>query len=87
VRFLETLAEACGRTGWRLHAYVLMGNHDHFMLETPEANLVAGMRWFQATWTIRFDRRHRLSGHLLQGRYKAVVVDPEERAYFAVLSD
>jgi REP element-mobilizing transposase RayT len=87
VRFLETLAEACGRTGWRLHAYVLMGNHDHFMLETPEANLVAGMRWFQATWTIRFNRRHRLSGHLLQGRYKAVVVDPEEGAYFAVLSD
>src|SRR5688500_13286531 len=87
VRFLETLGEVCGRTGWRVHAYVLMSNHYHFMLETPEANLVAGMRWFQTTWTMRFNRRHHLSGHLFQGRYKAVVVDPEAGAYFVVLSD
>ena len=44
-RFLETLGEACGRTGWRVHAYVLISNHCHLMIETPQANLVAGMRW------------------------------------------
>jgi REP-associated tyrosine transposase len=86
-RFLKTLGEVCERTGWRLHAYALMSNHYHFMLETPSANLVEGMRWFQTTVTARYNRRHRLSGHLFQGRYKAVLVDPEERAYFTTLSD
>jgi len=86
-RFLHTLGQACARTGWRVHAYVLMGNHYHLLVETPEPNLVAGMRWFQTTWTIRFNRRHRLSGHLLQGRYKAVVVDPQEGDHFVTLSD
>ena len=41
--FIETLGEACGRCGWVVHAYVLMSNHYHMLLETPEANLVAGM--------------------------------------------
>ena len=70
-RFLETLGEAGARTGWRVHAFVLMSNHYHLMIQTPQANLVAGMRWFQTTWTVRYNRRHRLSGHLFQGRYKA----------------
>ncbi|MEP6672724.1 MAG: transposase [Chthoniobacter sp.] len=86
-RFLDTLAEACGRTGWRIHAYVLISNHYHLLLETPEPNLVAGMKWFQGTYSIRFNCRHKLRGHLFQGRYKAVVVDPEERRYFVTLSD
>src|SRR4030095_13062288 len=86
-RFIRTLGEACERTGWRIHAFVLMGNHYHLFLETPQANLVAGMRWFQTTLTVRFNRKHGLSGHLFQGRYKAVVVDPEERGYFVTLSD
>ena len=86
-RFLETLGEVCGRTGWRLHGYVLMTNHYHLMLETPQANLVTGMRWFQTTYTARFNRRHRLAGHLFQGRYKAVVVDPEAGGYSVTLSD
>lgn len=86
-RFLETLGAACTRTGWRVHAYVLMSNHYHLMVETPQSNLVAGMRWFQTTYSARFNRRHRLSGHLFQGRYKAVVVDPEARDYSATLSD
>jgi REP-associated tyrosine transposase len=76
-RFLATLGEACGRRGWRIHALALMSNHYHLLLETPEANLVRGMRWFQTTWIVRFNRRHGLSGHLFQGRYKAVVVDRE----------
>lgn len=86
-RYLATLGEACQRTGWRVHAFILMTNHYHLLVETPQANLVAGMRWFQTTCTIRFNRRHRLTGHLFQGRYKAVVIDPEERGYFATVSD
>jgi REP element-mobilizing transposase RayT len=86
-RFMVTFAEVCERTGWKVHAYVLMGNHYHLMVETPRANLVDGMSWFQATVTIRYNRRHKLTGHLFQGRYKAVVVNPEERNYFATLSD
>lgn len=75
VCFLDTLGEACGRTGWRLHAFVLMGNHYHLLLETPEPNLVDGMRWFQGTYTQRFNVRHRVCGHLFRGRYKALPVD------------
>ena len=45
--FLQTLSEACGRTGWRFHAWVLMGNHYHLFIETPEPNLSVGMKWLQ----------------------------------------
>jgi putative transposase len=86
-QFLATLGQTCERTGWRVRAFVLMTNHYHLLVETPQPNLVAGMRWFQTAYTVRFNRRHRLSGHLFQGRYKSVVVDPEERGYFATLSD
>lgn len=51
--FLKTVGNVCGRTGWRVHAYVLMTNHYHILLETPEANLVAGMKWLQGTYTMR----------------------------------
>src|SRR5437899_5930039 len=71
-RFLQTLNEACGKTDWQIHAYCLMGNHFHLVLETPGANLVAGMRWFLSTYTARFNRRHKLCGHLFSGRYKAL---------------
>lgn len=80
--FLKTLGQVCERSGWWIHAYVLMPNHYHLLLETPEANLVAGMRWFQGTFTSRMNARHRLSGHLFQGRYKALLVDPGQRGYF-----
>src|SRR5215211_5853143 len=83
--FLKTLGAVCERTGWRVHAWVLMSNHYHLLIDTPQANLIAGMRWFQTTYTVRFNRRHRLNGHLFQGRYKAVLVDPEERRYFSIL--
>lgn len=55
--FLVTLGQVCARTGWRVHAWVLMTNHYHLLVETPEPNLVAGMRWFQTTHTVRFNRR------------------------------
>ena len=55
-RFLQTLGEACRKTDWQIHAYCLMGNHFHLVLETPGANLVAGMRWFLSTYTVRFNQ-------------------------------
>jgi putative transposase len=75
-RFLETLQEACKKTGWLVQAYVLMGNHYHLLLATPEGNLVAGMKWLQGAYTQRFNGRHKVFGHLFQGRYKAILVDP-----------
>ncbi|MGD0813722.1 MAG: transposase [Verrucomicrobiota bacterium] len=84
--FLETLAEACDKTGWRIHAYVLMGNHYHLLVETPEANLVAGMKWLQGTYTQRYNGRHEVFGHLFQGRYKAVPVDGAGAGYLETVS-
>ena len=85
--FLETLSETCRRNGWRVHAYVLLSNHYHLLVETPKGNLVRGMHWFQATYTTRYNRRHGLSGHLFAGRYKSLLIDPEERAYLVTVSD
>lgn len=85
--FLKTLAETCGRTGWRIHAYVLMGNHYHLLVETPEPNLVAGMKWLQGTYTQRFNSRHDQKGHLMQGRYKAILVDSSNGEYFQTVGN
>lgn len=76
--FLNTLTEACEKTGWIVHAYVLMGNHYHLLLETPEANLASGMKWLQGTYTQRFNSRHKVHGHLFQGRYKALNIDDDD---------
>ncbi len=84
--FLDVLGVTCERTGWLIHAYVLMGNHYHLLIETPEANLVSGMRWIQGTYTKRFNARHHQWGHLFQGRYKALLVD-SEGDYFSVVSN
>ena len=84
--FLDTLEEACAKTGWVVHAFVLMGNHYHLLLETPHANLVAGMKWLQGTYTQRFNARHKLWGHLFQGRYKALPVESDHGDYFSTLS-
>lgn len=73
--FLKALGEACGMTGWRVHAWVLMSNHYHLLIETPEANLVSGMQWLQNTYTRRFNLRHHLWGRLFGDRYKAVLVE------------
>lgn len=86
LRFLQCVEEACAKTGWRVHAYVLMNNHYHLLLETPEANLVVGMKWLQGTYTQRFNARHKTHGHLLQGRYKAVLVEPVETTHFQIVS-
>ena len=71
LRFLETLGQTCRKTDWQVHAWCLMGNHFHLVVETPRGNLVAGMKWLLGTYTGRFNRRHKLFGHLFSGRYKA----------------
>lgn len=82
--FLRTLGEVCKRAGFRVHAFTLMGNHYHLLLETPQANLTAGMGWFQNAYTRRFNTRHKLWGHLFGGRYKAIIVEPGN-AYWAIM--
>ncbi len=74
--FERTLGEACEKSGFRIHAYVLMSNHYHLLLETPKANLSQGMGWFQNAYTRRINTRHRLWGHLFGGRYKAILAEP-----------
>lgn len=73
--FETCLFEACRRSSWRLHAFVIMSNHFHLALETPEGNLVAGMQWLQATFANRFNRLRGERGHLFQGRYKSLLVE------------
>jgi putative transposase len=85
--FLKTLGEVCAMTGWRVHAWVLMSNHYHLFLETPEANLVAGMQWLQNSYTRRFNTRHRVWGRLFGDRYKAVVVEGKGAYYYETLLD
>ena len=73
--FAETLAEACALAKFKTYAWVLMDNHYHWVLETPKANLVEGMTWFQNTITRRINARNRLWGHLFGGRYKAILIE------------
>jgi len=73
--FLKTLGECCERSGIRVWAWVLMGNHYHLLIETPRANLVEGMGWLQNTYTRRFNARHRQWGRLFGDRYKSVLVE------------
>src|SRR5690625_673373 len=75
--FLEVLAEVVERFNWLCHAYCLMGNHYHLVVETPDGNLSRGMRQLNGVYTQATNRRHRRSGHLFQGRFKAILVDKE----------
>jgi len=72
-RLLETLTEACEKTGWQVHAYCLMGNHFHLVIETPQPNLVVGRRWLLGTYTSRYHRRPKGFGHWFSGRYRALI--------------
>lgn len=86
-RFISTLAEACEKTEWQAHAYCLMSNHFHLVVETPAPNLVAGMKWLLGVYTRRYNIRHRLCGHLFAGRYKALHVDGGTRGYLRTVCD
>ena len=83
--FLATLAEAVKRFGWEFFGYVLMRNHYHLLLATPGANLVSGMKWFQTTFATRFRVRHRLNGSVFGGRYKAQLIERDDRHFGTVL--
>lgn len=85
--FIRTLGEMCARNGVVVHAWCLMSNHYHLLLETPKGNLVDAMKWFQGTFTQRYNARHQLWGHLFQGRYKAKVIDDSDPAYFRKVSE
>lgn len=86
-RFLSTLGEACAKTEWQVHAYCLMRNHFHLVIETPQAKLVTGMKWLLGVYTKRFNIRHKLCGHLFAGRYKALVVDGSGDGYLRTVCD
>jgi len=82
--FLSVLSHVVDRFGWICHAYCLMSNHFHLMIETPKGNLSRGMRQLNGMYTQRFNRAHGRVGHLFQGRFKSIVVDKD--AYLLELS-
>ena len=77
-RFCELLAEAVNRFRLEIHAYVLMDNHFHLLVQTMEPNLGAAMQWLNVSYSVWFNRRHGRVGHLLQGRYQALIVEPAQ---------
>ncbi|HVX56710.1 MAG TPA: transposase [Candidatus Saccharimonadales bacterium] len=84
---MNTLEECCRKTAWQVHAYCLMRNHFHLVIETPRANLVAGMHWLSGVYTKRFNHRHQLCGHVLAGRYKALLVEGSGNGYLRTVCD
>ena len=88
--WVELLGDTCQRLNWRVHAWCLMSNHYHLLLEVPEGNLSHGMRHLNGVWSQQFNRRHRRVGHVFQGRFKAIVVEREtyllELARYVVLN-
>lgn len=87
---LAVLEGAVRRFNWAIHAYCLMGNHYHLLVETPDGNLAQGMRHYNGVYTQRFNRRHGRAGHVFQGRYKAILVQKDgyllELARYIVLN-
>ena len=88
--FLSITGEVCERFNWSVHAYCLMDNHYHLVVETPDGNLAKGMRQLNGVYTQRFNRAHGRVGHVFQGRYKAILVEKEsyllELARYVVLN-
>lgn len=82
--WLGVLGRVCGRFNWVVYAWCQMSNHYHLLLETPGGNLSAGMRQLNGVYTQSFNRRHRRTGHVFQGRYKAILV--ERDAYLLELT-
>ena len=77
LKFLEYLEEGADRYGVQIHCYVLMGNHFHLVVTTPKANLSKWMHQLKTAYTVYFNRRHGMVGHLFQGRFKSIVVEAE----------
>ena len=76
-RFLVALEEMAAQFGVEVLVFCLMPNHYHLVIRTPKANLSRAVGWLQTTYTIRFNRRYRRSGHLFQGRFKAHLVEED----------
>ena len=87
--FLFRLGQVCESHGWRVHAWVFMKNHFHLLLETPEPNLVTGMKYLLGTFSQGWNARRARRGHVFQGRYKAVPVSAEVGSpyYFRIAAD
>ena len=77
VKFLEILGEVNRKYNWLCHAYCLMDNHYHIIIETPDGNLSKGMRQLNGLYTQSFNRKRRRVGHVFQGRYKAILIEKE----------
>jgi len=90
IRFLEILGRTVDRFGWICHAYCLMTSHFHLLIETPDPNLSRGMQHLNGVYTQWFNRRHSRAGHLVQGRFKSILVEKEsyllELARYIVLN-
>lgn len=88
--FLDILSEVVNKYQWRCHAFCLMNNHYHLLIETPNPNLAAGMRHQNGVYTQKFNKVHHQVGHLFQGRYKAIIIEKEshllEAARYVVLN-
>ena len=82
--FERAIFEVVERCGWKLHAYVIMSNHYHLAVETPEPNLVDGMKWLQSTFATRFNRLRKERGHVFQGRYKSILIG-EDRSLLGLV--
>ena len=75
--FLSILSDVCKQYNWIIHAYCLMTNHYHLLVETPSANLSKGMRQLNGVFSQSINHKYRRVGHLFQGRYKAILVDKD----------
>ncbi len=75
--FVALLGQEIEQQGWQCYAYCLMDNHYHLLIETPELNLSRGMRRLNQVYTQAYNRRHGRVGHVLQGRFKSIVVDKD----------
>ena len=89
-RWVDLLGEVCTRFNWFCHAYCLMDNHFHIVVETADGNLSAGMRQLNGVYTQWHNRSHNRVGHVFQGRFKAIIVQREayllELARYVVLN-
>ena len=77
LNFLELFADVCSHYKWVCHAYCLMSNHYHLLIETQDGNLSKGMRQLNGVYSQIYNQRHNLVGHVFQGRYQAILVEKE----------
>ena len=83
-KFLEYLGDGADRFSLKVHAYCLMENHYHLILETPEANISRALQWLNVSYAVYFNKKRNRTGHLFQGRFKALIINADE--YLQILS-